>query len=110
MQHRTPLILRTHARGGELYAARSYQPGEVVFRLGPLDWRAAREPGTVRHPAGGYVFHPLLAQARHDGAPNCGVSFAERALAAIRPILAGEPIVIDPLAPERGLRAGAGRR
>lgn len=110
MQHRTPLMLRTGQAGGGLYAARSYQAGEVVFRLGPLAWTAAAEEGAVRHPAGGYVIHPLLAQAVHGNDPNCAVSFTDRVLGAIRPIAAGEPIMIDPFVPERGFLAGRARR
>ena len=101
MNVRTLLILRKDAGGDALVAARPYRAGDVVLRLGPLALRPAADKETVRHPAGGHIFHPLLAKAPHSDEPNCSVSFTGRVLTALRPIASGERITIDRSRPDR---------
>ena len=101
MNLRTLLILRKEAGRDALVATRPYRLGDVVFRLGPLALRPSADDETVRHPAGGHAFHPLLAKAAHSDDPNCRVSFPGRVVTALRPIASGERLTIDRSRPER---------
>lgn len=89
------LLLKTDHTGEALYATRAYWPGDRVLRFDQLAWRPLRDRYTVQHPHGGHIFHPVLAKVSHACEPNCRVSFPDRALFAIRPILPGEPITFD---------------
>jgi hypothetical protein len=89
------LIVRKDATGEALYSTRTYRPGEVVFEFEPVEWRARRDRFTVEHPAGGHLFHPVLAKVAHGCDPNCRISFREWSMVVIKPIEAGDPITID---------------
>jgi tyrocidine synthetase-3 len=91
----TPLLLKRDATGEALYSTRAYWPEDLVLRFDRLTWRPMRDRYTVQHPAGGHIFHPILAKVSHACEPNCRVSLRERALFAVRPILPGEAITFD---------------
>jgi hypothetical protein len=85
------LVLRMEG----LYAARCFRPGERVLELDEVTWRPERDRETVEHPFGGHLHHPVLAKAAHSCAPNCRVSFPDRALIAATTIASGEAVTID---------------
>ena len=89
------LLLRKDLTGEALYATRAYWPEDEVLRFDRLVWRPVRDRYTVQHPSGGHIFHPTLAKVSHACEPNCRVSFRERALVAVTPILPGEAITFD---------------
>jgi hypothetical protein len=94
------MVKRDHTGQG-LYAARRYQPGEVVLSFEHVVWRPARDRYTVEHPFGGHLFHPILAKTAHSCEPNCRISFSDRAMIAISPIASGDAITFDYQSTER---------
>ena len=78
-----------------LRAERAHRPGDVVFRFDDAEWRQQRDHETVQHPAGGHVFHPMLARTTHSCEPNCCVSFPISSMVAVRPIGPGDAITYD---------------
>ena len=91
----TQVFVRQAAGRVAVHAARAYRRGQAVLRLEPLSWRSRRDRETVEHPSGGHVYHPLLAQVTHSCEPNCRVSFADRALIAVRDIEPCEAVTFD---------------
>jgi hypothetical protein len=89
------LMLKKDHTGEGLYAARTYRPGDIVVEFEQVEWRSERDRYTVEHPFGGHLFHPVLAKTAHSCEPNCRVSFRDRALVAIKPIIAGGQISFD---------------
>ena len=78
------LMLKKDHTGEGLYAARTYRPGDIVVEFEQVEWRSERD-----------LFHPVLAKTAHSCEPNCRVSFRDRALVAIKPIIAGGQISFD---------------
>ena len=89
------LLVKRREDGEAVLATRPYRPGDLVFRFEEAEWRPQRDGDTVEQPAGGHLYHPLLARTGHSCEPNCCVSFPDRALVAIRPIEPGEAITYD---------------
>jgi hypothetical protein len=89
------LVLRRAPADRGLYAARRFRPGDRVLELDEVTWRSDRDRDTVEHPFGGHMFHPVLAKAAHSCAPNCQVSFPDRALVATSAIASGDAVTID---------------
>jgi uncharacterized protein len=89
------LMLRQDATGEALYAAKSYQPGDIVLDFAEVEWRPARDRYTVQHTSGLHLFHPVLAKVSHSCEPNCRVDTTGRILVAVRRIAPAEPISFD---------------
>jgi hypothetical protein len=96
MSHKSlSLFVKREADGDVLHAAHDCRPGDIVFRFDALTWRTGPDPGAIQHPSGGYIFHPLIAMARHSCEPNSRASFEGRCMVAIGRIAAGEAITFD---------------
>jgi tyrocidine synthetase-3 len=90
-----PPLSQNEPASETVYAARAYQPGDVVFRFDEVEWRTQRDRDTVQHLGGGHFFHPLLARTGHSCEPNCCVVFPASAVVAIRTIQPGDAITYD---------------
>ncbi len=90
-----PPLARNEPARETIYAARLYQPGDVVFRFDEAEWRSQRDSETVQHPDGRHLFHPMLARTGHSCEPNCCVAFPASAMVAVRRIETGEAITCD---------------